>query len=197
MEDAPAFQVGFVIMSEAWMNESKAKRYIGMAGHLAVMAELARRGYNVAIPEIDVGDDIFVLNDETRDFKRIQVKTSNSPQINERNRRCSFNIGWEKLNREDDDTIYVLCALIGTRLETTAGVRRGTRYRFLILEQEQLVKIAIRQSGKIRQKGTFKLTAHFGRVGREKIIVSTGRSGNGIDLTKHLNNWRGFPKLYG
>ena len=35
--------------------------YIGKAGHLAVMGELALRGYNVAMPEIDEGDDIFVV----------------------------------------------------------------------------------------------------------------------------------------
>jgi len=47
-----------------------------MAGHLAVMSELALRGYNVAIPQIDVGDDVFVVNDETGVMSRLQVKTS-------------------------------------------------------------------------------------------------------------------------
>jgi hypothetical protein len=39
------------------------------------MAELALRGYNVAIQEIDIGDDVFVLNDSTKQAVRIQVKT--------------------------------------------------------------------------------------------------------------------------
>ncbi len=30
------------------------------------MAELLLRGWNVAIPEVDVGDDIFVVRDATR-----------------------------------------------------------------------------------------------------------------------------------
>ena len=33
--------------------------HIGKAGHLAAMAEFLLRGYNVAMPEVDVGDDIF------------------------------------------------------------------------------------------------------------------------------------------
>ena len=50
--------------------------YVGKAGHLAVMGELALRGYNVAMPEMDIGDDLFVVNDATGTMWRIQVKTS-------------------------------------------------------------------------------------------------------------------------
>jgi hypothetical protein len=40
-----------------------SKSHIGKAGHLAAMAEFLLRGYNVAQPEVDIGDDIFVVND--------------------------------------------------------------------------------------------------------------------------------------
>ena len=33
--------------------------FVGKAGQLAVMAEFLLRGYNVAMPEVDVGDDIY------------------------------------------------------------------------------------------------------------------------------------------
>ena len=33
--------------------------YLGKAGHLTVMSEFLMRGWNVAIPEVDIGDDIF------------------------------------------------------------------------------------------------------------------------------------------
>lgn len=58
---------------------SKSKRanlYLGRAGQMAVMSEFLDRGYNVAIPEVDVGDDIFVVQDSSGVFRRIQVKTS-------------------------------------------------------------------------------------------------------------------------
>jgi hypothetical protein len=50
--------------------------YVGRAGQLAVMAELSWRGYNIAIPEIDIGDDVFAVNDLTGHMWRLQVKTA-------------------------------------------------------------------------------------------------------------------------
>jgi hypothetical protein len=52
--------------------------YLGKAGHLAVMSEFLTRGWNVAIPEVDIGDDIFVVQDESGTLRRVQVKTSTS-----------------------------------------------------------------------------------------------------------------------
>ena len=52
--------------------------YLGKAGHLTVMAEFLIRGWNVAIPEVDIGDDIFVVQDDNGKLKRVQVKTSTS-----------------------------------------------------------------------------------------------------------------------
>jgi hypothetical protein len=50
--------------------------YTGRSGQLAVIAEFLRRGYNAAIPEIDVGDDIFVIEDATGKLSRVQVKSA-------------------------------------------------------------------------------------------------------------------------
>lgn len=36
------------------------------------------RGWNVAIPEVDIGDDIFVVQDDNGTLRRVQVKTSTS-----------------------------------------------------------------------------------------------------------------------
>ncbi len=54
----------------------KFNQYLGKAGHLAVMAEFLIRGWNVAIPEVDIGDDIFVVQDDNGTLRRVQVKTS-------------------------------------------------------------------------------------------------------------------------
>lgn len=58
----------------------KFNLYLGKAGHLAVMSEFLMRGWNVAIPEVDVGDDIFVVQDESGTLRRVQVKTSNATE---------------------------------------------------------------------------------------------------------------------
>jgi hypothetical protein len=52
--------------------------YLGKAGHLTVMSEFLTRGWNVAIPEVDIGDDIFVVQDDNGTLRRVQVKTSTS-----------------------------------------------------------------------------------------------------------------------
>jgi hypothetical protein len=53
-------------------------QYVGKAGEMAVMAEFAWRGYNVATPEIDMGDDIYVVNHANGNLWRVQVKTSDA-----------------------------------------------------------------------------------------------------------------------
>src|SRR3954451_812684 len=55
---------------------SKHNLYTGRSGQLAVMSVFLNRGYNVAIPEVDVGDDIFVVRDTDGDLSRIQVKAA-------------------------------------------------------------------------------------------------------------------------
>jgi hypothetical protein len=52
--------------------------YLGKAVHLAAMSEFLIRGWNVAIPEVDIGDDIFVVQDDNGILRRVQVKTSAS-----------------------------------------------------------------------------------------------------------------------
>ena len=42
------------------------------------MSEFLMRGWNVAIPEVDIGDDIFVVQDNDGTLRRVQVKTSTS-----------------------------------------------------------------------------------------------------------------------
>lgn len=53
----------------------KNNPYIGKSGHLYVMSRFLLKGWNVSIPEVDVGDDIFVVEDESGDLYRVQVKT--------------------------------------------------------------------------------------------------------------------------
>lgn len=50
--------------------------YIGKAGQLFAMSEFLMLGWNVAIPEVDRGDDIFVVKDDNGELRRVQVKTA-------------------------------------------------------------------------------------------------------------------------
>ncbi len=70
--------------------------YLGKAGHLSIMSEFLTRGWNVAIPEVDVGDDIFVVQDDNGTLRRVQVKTSASTQ-QRKNYKGQFNIPVKQL----------------------------------------------------------------------------------------------------
>ncbi len=50
--------------------------YIGKAGQFFAMSEFLMRGWNVAVPEVDRGDDIFVVQDSDGLLRRVQVKTA-------------------------------------------------------------------------------------------------------------------------
>lgn len=52
------------------------KTHLGRSGEFAALSEFLFRGYNVAIPSVDVGDDAFVINDADGTTWRIQVKTA-------------------------------------------------------------------------------------------------------------------------
>ncbi len=48
--------------------------FFGRSGQLAVMSEFLHRRINVAIPEVDVGDDVFVVKGSDDTVTRVQVK---------------------------------------------------------------------------------------------------------------------------
>lgn len=85
----------------------KFNHYLGKAGHLAIMSEFLIRGWNVAIPEVDIGDDIFVVEDENGTMKRVQVKTSS---ITERKNAYSaqFQIPVKQLQKISQSPIYYI-----------------------------------------------------------------------------------------
>ena len=100
--------------------------YTGKAGELAVMAELAWRGYNVAMPEIDEGDDIFSLHPGTGQLKRIQVKTAD-PTTEGHIARYQFRIKKTAITTPiDPDRNFVV------------ALRSGSNWRYLIIERTVL-----------------------------------------------------------
>src|SRR5687768_8786775 len=48
--------------------------YKGASGQMAVLSEFLYRLMNVAVPEVDVGDDIFVVKEQDEAVTRVQVK---------------------------------------------------------------------------------------------------------------------------
>ena len=50
--------------------------YLGKAGELASRSEFLIHGYNVAVPDVDVGEDIFIVENASGRVWRVQVRTT-------------------------------------------------------------------------------------------------------------------------
>ena len=87
------------------MNKANYHLYFGKAGHLFVMSEFLLRGWNVAIPEVDEGDDIFVVQHEQGRLARIQVKTSRVKYQKE-GFLATFSISTNQLEDVSKDDIF-------------------------------------------------------------------------------------------
>jgi len=100
--------------------------YTGKAGQLVVMAEFLLRGYNVAMPEVDVSDDVFVVHDRKGTLWRVQVKTA----IGERHGygfSGKFAVTRAQLRTRKTPDLFLVFAL-----------RADDRWEFLIFPRGQL-----------------------------------------------------------
>lgn len=58
------------------MDPQTYRMFLGKGGQLAVMSHIVTRGLNVALPELDLGNDVFVVQDATGELWPVQVKTA-------------------------------------------------------------------------------------------------------------------------
>ena len=151
------------------------KHFVGKAGHLAVMAELAWRGYNVALPEIDIGDDIFVLNPTSGTVWRVQVKTA-SGKVGKRRVTYQFRLPLAQMN-----------AAVSPRLVFVFAGRRPNRWHYFAISSAALRKL--RKDGLGSKNGehlmvTFSCTRN-----------GDGWLGKGMQLDTWIDTWKPFPAL--
>ena len=83
----------------------KYNLYLGKAGQLATMSYFLLRGWNVATPEVDVGDDLFVVEDKKGIFYRVQVKTA-QPVSRKIGFGAKFSVPLKQLQKEIDPEVY-------------------------------------------------------------------------------------------
>lgn len=149
--------------------------YLGKAGHLAVMSEFLIRGWNVAIPEVDIGDDIFVVQDDNGTLRRVQVKTSTST-ARQNSFSAQFNIPL-------------------TQLRSIASIL--VHYVFVVRHNDQWTKpVIIRQdylldhfrNDNIGTEHNSNLNIYFS-YSTDKVECS------GLDLTKYVSDFTDFPLI--
>lgn len=154
----------------------KHDAYIGRSGQHAVMAEFFRRGYNTAIPEIDMGDDLFVIEDAAGNLSRVQVKSAIAKGKNRA--YAIFSLGLKQLRTpRSPDLVYVL-----------AVFHNDLWREFLVIPRGDLDLLhASSDFGRINRKSQ-RLTFYVSFSDHD---VRCG----GLSLQRFRNNWKPWPEI--
>jgi hypothetical protein len=153
----------------------KFNQYLGKAGHLNIMSEFLILGWNVAIPEVDIGDDIFVVQDDNGTLRRVQVKTATS-KVRKSSYSGQFSVS--VTNLRNLGTIYV-------------------HYVFLVRHNDGWSKpVIIRQDRLLEEFETNNVSSQSGA----NIIFYFSYSGNKVtcsrqDFTKYIRDFEDFPLI--
>ncbi|HVI01204.1 MAG TPA: hypothetical protein VM869_20950 [Enhygromyxa sp.] len=95
------------------------------------MSELLLRGWNVAVPVVDVGDDVFVIDDNDKTTRRVQVKSSLiGPNDKTGRLEASFTLSRAQLrSTHATPLIYMLLA------------RERTKWRRFVIPRDHLLEL--------------------------------------------------------
>jgi hypothetical protein len=149
----------------------RANLYTGKAGQMAAMSEFLIRGWNVGMPEVDVGDDIFVVRDSDGDFHRVQVKTANATGTRAVSATYSFPLAQLRTPSQPELT-YVL------------AVRWDAAWTdYIVMARRELLSLHRDGMGHLRHD---RMTL---RLGITETAVRCGE----FDLSSYRNNWSRFP----
>jgi hypothetical protein len=152
----------------------KNNLYLGKAGEFAIISEFLCLGWNVAIPEVDSGDDVFVVRDQDGVFRRVQVKTANG--ISKNNRiKAQFQINIQQLRTPATPELEFVF-IIRFEKKWLPFILISRSHLFDIFETELNV-----------------LTSNYLHL----TIQTDGQHffARNIDLTKFVNNFERFPLI--
>ena len=149
--------------------------YLGKAGQHAAMSEFIARGWNAAIPEVDVGDDILVVRDDTGTFSRVQVKTATATKRSY-GHSARFKVPLAQLKQP-----------VTPKLTYIFVVRFEQRWsEFVVIDRSDLWQSYRRDGLGSVVGGSVLLTFQFEA---KKVICSE------VDFTSYLNDFSDWPVL--
>jgi hypothetical protein len=153
----------------------KQNLYVGRAGQMAAMAEFLWRGWNAALPEVDVGEDIFVVRDEDGDHWRVQVKTATLQPSGE-GYSAQFSLSLKQLRiPRSPDLVYVFAVRSSSSWESFIIVERG-----VLLDEHQNHGVGSVSQGNLILR--FKID--------DSCLTCSGR-----DFLPYRNNWSRWPVI--
>jgi hypothetical protein len=151
--------------------------YTGMSGHLATMSEFLSLGYNAAIPEVDRGDDVFVVRDDDGNLSRIQVKTANA-RTTQYGYRATVNVPRLQLETPRSPEVYYVFP-----------VRHESRWKdFVVISREDLFTIWMATN----------MGSLAGPVpAKQKLVIQLAFRPNSVrtgtaDFQPYRNNWNRY-----
>ncbi len=162
---------------------AEKKTHFGRAGEYFAMSELLLRGWNVAVPVVDVGDDIFVIDDNDKTTLRLQVKSAEAKRDGD-SFRAKFNLSRRQLRTPQ--RIELIFMLV---------VRTADGWRFLVIPREALFAIRSRHvaaaqgAPKIGRPPTAGDDATTDTLGLEITISPTDASAWSASMTSYLDSW--------
>jgi hypothetical protein len=113
---------------------STRDQYTGMSGQFFAMSEFLWRGYNVAIPAVDTGEDIFVVDPGDGTLRRVQVKTAGTGKCNGGTKTVQFKLSRSQLNLAlgGSELFFMLVA----RWDDVIDSKKP--WRFILIRRQQL-----------------------------------------------------------
>jgi hypothetical protein len=160
------------------------KTHFGRAGEYFAMSELLLRGWNVAVPVVDVGDDAFVIDDRDKATRRLQVKTSAARPMDRGGVRATFNLSRDQLRVAQPIELFYMLMM-----------RVGATWRFLIVPRADLldIRVAYVESAKART-GPGRRPLDDGGAATDGLVLvvsldAAGATGWDAPLDPYLDRW--------
>lgn len=154
----------------------KANLYVGRAGQMAVISEFLIRGWNVAVPEVDIGDDLLVIKDENMDVSRIQVKTASASKV-KNGYSARYSVRFLQLAEPiTPDITYIFVNRLNSHWKSFLVIPREVLYE----EHDAYSVGSLTKAGQV---------SFYFRYFNETVTCSNR------DFSTYLNNWSTWPLI--
>jgi hypothetical protein len=155
------------------------RSHLGMAGHHAAMSEFLYRGYNVAVPAVDIGDDVYVVEDRMGAMWRLQVKTSDQPE----DILGIYQLSRRQLREVKENELFFMFMR-----------RWGGRWRFILIARDELADIRARFEQQDRAGRRGRRPATDGDAKTDTLMLKiewteTDASGWNASFAPYLDRW--------
>lgn len=152
---------------------AKYSLYLGEAGQAAASSYFLARGWNVATPRVDIGDDLLVIEDAQGFFSRIQIKTSQATE-NQDSFSARFKLSLKQLKNQYNPELYYMFMIY----------RENDWHHKVIIPRETVLEYHLEQGmGSLTDDN---LVVYFS-FQNKKVVCSK------IDISDFYNNFDDFP----